>query len=132
MEELTVLVECARSGDLAADEKDPAELFDQRETRDQVSIAIEALPEHQRLVVNLFYISEFSHAEIAAFLDAPVQTVKNRLHASRKRLKKELIDMTKKKLQKQRPSRSEAFVTHIMDGLVEISDRGIQSSSSPK
>lgn len=112
--------------EIGNDDKGPAELFDQKEVRDRVSIAIEALPENQRLVVNLFYISEFSHAEIAAFLGAPVQTVKNRLHASKKRLKKELIDMTKKKLQQQRPSRGEAFVTQIMDGLVDISDRGIQ------
>ena len=46
-------------------------------------------------VEELTVLGEFSHAEIAAFLGAPVQTVKNRLHASRKRLKKELIDMTK-------------------------------------
>ena len=69
--------------------------------------------------MNLFYISEFSHGEIAAFLGTPVQTVKNRLHASRKRLKKELIDMTKERLQSQRPSRDREFVTHIMDELVQ-------------
>jgi len=113
-------------GQIRDDEKNPNELLDQQEVKDQVSIAIEALPEHLRLVVSLFYINEFSHIEIAAFLGAPVQTVKNRLYASRKRLKKELIDMAKEKLQQQRPSRTETFVSHIMDGLVDISDRGIQ------
>ena len=113
-------------GDVDSGEKNPAELLEERNVEDQVSVAIQSLPEHQRLVVNLFYIGEFSHREIAAFLGAPVQTVKNRLHASRKRLKKELIDMAKEKLQKQRPSRDEKFVTHIMDELVDISDRGIQ------
>ena len=78
-------------------------------------------------MVNLFYITELSHSEIGAFLGTPVQTVKNRLHASRKRLKnKEWIDMAKERLPHQRPSRNKDFVTRIMDELVDLSDRRIQ------
>ena len=56
----------------------------------------------------------------------PLQTLKNHLHASRKRLKREFIDMARKKLQQQGPSRDEPFVSDIMEELVDISDRGIQ------
>jgi len=105
---------------------DPAVFYEQKEMEDRVAFAIQSLPEHQRLVVNLFYMSAFSHREIADFLQVPVQTVKNRLYASRKRLKKELIDMAKEKLQQARPSRNDDFVLHIVDALADFSDRGIQ------
>ena len=113
-------------GEIGVEGKDPVEILDQQRVKDRVSLAIQGLPEHQRMVVSLFYISEYSHREIAAFLGAPVQTVKNRLYASRKRLKKELIDMAKEELQGQRPSRDTKFVTHIMDDLVDLSDRSIR------
>ena len=66
-------------------------------------------------MVSLFYMGDLSHSDIAAFLGTPVQTVKNRLYASRKQLRKELIDMAKERLQSKRPSRNEDFVVHIMD-----------------
>ena len=114
-------------GEIGSQEKGPDLLLDELEVRDQVAVALRSLPEHQRLVTSLFYIGDLSHREIAAFLGTPVQTVKNRLYAARKRLKKELIDMAKERLQSQRPSRNEDFVVHIMDELVDLSDRGIQA-----
>ena len=113
-------------GGLVSDGSDPAVLYEQKETEDRVAFAIQSLPEHQRLVVNLFYMGAFSHNEIADFLQVPVQTVKNRLYASRKRLKKELVDMAKEKLQQARPSRNEDFVLQVLDELADFSDRGIQ------
>lgn len=113
-------------GELRSKENGPDALLEGRELQGQVSAAIQSLPEHQRLVVNLFYIGDHSHNEIATFLGTSVQMVKNRLYASRKRLKKELIDMARKKLQRQRPSKDRQFVTHVMDELVNLSDAGIQ------
>lgn len=113
-------------GEISSSEKGPDTLLEGKELQGQVSTAVQLLPEHQRLVVNLFYIGEYSHNEVAAFLGISVQMVKNRLHASRKLLKRELIDMARKKLQKQRPSKDQHFVTHVMDELTEISDAGIQ------
>ena len=112
--------------EIGADTRTPDALIEEREIEDQVAVAVGSLPEHQRLVVNLFYISAFSHREIADFLGLSVQMVKNRLHAARKRLRQELIDMAKEELQEQRPSRDDTFVTHIMDELLELSDTGIQ------
>ena len=112
--------------EIRADTRDPAELLDEGETRDLVSAAIRTLPEHQRMVISLFYISQHSHQEIAAFLGVPLTTVNNRLHAARERLKKELSTMARKKLQSQRPSRDETFVSGIMDGLLARSDQEVQ------
>lgn len=55
-----------------------------------------ALPESQREVALLFYIKDYSQREIAAFLDLPLTTVNNRLHAARKALKERLAMMSKK------------------------------------
>src|SRR6185437_7463383 len=49
----------------------------------RVLAAIHTLPETQREVAMLFYIKEYSQREIAGFLELPVTTVNNRLHAAR-------------------------------------------------
>jgi tetratricopeptide (TPR) repeat protein len=54
---------------------------------------MKALPEAKRSVVTLFCMNEYTVHEIAAFLDVPVGTVKSRLFAARKMLKKEMEEM---------------------------------------
>jgi RNA polymerase sigma factor (sigma-70 family) len=71
----------------------PSQMAQEREMRDSVLEAIQALPEHQRTVTSLFYINGYAQGEIAEFLDVPVTTVKKRLHDSRKRLKERMIHM---------------------------------------
>jgi len=63
----------------------------------RVLAAIRALPEPQREVGLLFYIKDYSHREIAAFLDVPVTTVNNRLHGARQELRRRLA-MTSNKV----------------------------------
>jgi RNA polymerase sigma-70 factor (ECF subfamily) len=53
--------------------------------------AITALPREQRATVALFYIEDFSVAEIAAAMDVPAGTVKTRLMHARTRLRAALI-----------------------------------------
>ena len=74
-------------------ERDPASDAVEREMKDRVLAEIEALPEDERLVTTLFYIDGYSHKDIAEFLEAPATTINNRLHASRKRLKKRMTAM---------------------------------------
>ncbi len=74
----------------------PDELIEEREIKDRVLEAIRALPEDERIVTTLFYINGYLQREIAEFLEVPATTVKNRLHASRKRLKERMIDMVDK------------------------------------
>jgi ankyrin repeat protein len=61
-----------------------------REAQEQVRRAVEALPEHERIVVALFYGTGYPLKEIAAFLEVPVTTVKKRLHDARERLRGQL------------------------------------------
>jgi RNA polymerase sigma-70 factor (ECF subfamily) len=51
---------------------------------------VEALPDHQRQVVTLYYLEERSCDEVAAMLGMPVNTVKTHLHRARARLAAEL------------------------------------------
>ena len=67
--------------------RDPAVEIEEQETKSLVLAAVSALPENQRQVTTLFYISGFSQKQIADFLEVPVTTVDNRLRASRKKLK---------------------------------------------
>jgi hypothetical protein len=53
--------------------------------------AIEALPEHERIVTLLFYVDGYRLKDIGAFLEIPVTTVKKRLYDARRRLKERLM-----------------------------------------
>ena len=91
----------------------PLEMIERREMQEQVLAAITALPEHQRTVVTLFYINEYSQREISAFLEIPVATVKTRLYAARKRLKEEMIHLLQDYLIEHRPSNSDEFIKEM-------------------
>ena len=69
------------------------EQAERREMLAGVLTAVEALPQSQREVVILFYLREYSQEEVAAFLEVPVSTVNNRLHAARGQLKRRLEPM---------------------------------------
>ena len=53
--------------------------------------AIDALPESDRALIALRYLSDFSYDEICAFLELPLSTVKKRLHDARRRLRTWLL-----------------------------------------
>jgi RNA polymerase sigma-70 factor (ECF subfamily) len=54
--------------------------------------ALQALPEAQRLSFSLFHAGGYSHAEIAALLSVPVNTVRSRLQAAKRALRATLTD----------------------------------------
>jgi RNA polymerase sigma factor (sigma-70 family) len=92
----TVSLETAAG--VAASTPGPERQLEAQETRERVLAAIRALPQPQREVTALYYIQEYSHQEIAAFLEVPVSVVNNRLHAARIRLKRRMLPMVKKTL----------------------------------
>jgi RNA polymerase sigma factor (sigma-70 family) len=98
---------------LASGEPDPFEAIEMREVNDRVHAAIRCLADHERAVMTLFYIGEYSHKEIGAFLDLPVTTIKKRLHDARKHLKERMVAMVHDNLQENRPSRDEQFVEQL-------------------
>ena len=52
----------------------------------RVHRALEALPEHERAVIDLAYFSGLSQSEIAGFLQIPLGTVKTRTRSGLARL----------------------------------------------
>lgn len=100
---------------LAADQPPLSEIVETVELQQWVQNAILSLPEQQRCVVTLFYISEYSQREIAAFLDIPLTTVKKRLFDAKKQLKQRMNTMTEDFLHENRPSRNDDFVANVMD-----------------
>ena len=81
------------AGPVASHEPDPAVAIQHAELREAVLAAVRALSEPQREVTSLFYINGYSQDEIAAFLELPVSTVKNRLHGARQRLRERMTNM---------------------------------------
>jgi RNA polymerase sigma-70 factor, ECF subfamily len=62
---------------------------------DDVSKALEDLPEDFRTVVILCDIEAFTYEEIADFVECPIGTVRSRLHRGRKMLRAKLFDYAK-------------------------------------
>lgn len=79
--------------ELPSGEPGPSAVVEKREMRDAVRQAISSLAEGERTVVTLFYINGYTQKDIAAFLEAPVTTVNNRLHSARTRLKERMVRM---------------------------------------
>lgn len=73
----------------------PHHSMEEREMKESVTEAIRALSQPLREVTALFYINGYSKSEISEFLEVPVNTVKSRLHSSRKQLKGKMIPMVK-------------------------------------
>ena len=101
---------------VASDAPGPAEAAEKAEMTDAVLAAIRALPENERTVTTLFYINGYSQKDVADFLEVPVTTVKNRLHASRKRLRERMIQMVDETLKANAPD--ERFSREVTNALL--------------
>ena len=101
---------------MRSSEPSPVEVAERRETKDSVLTAIRSLPENQRTVTTLFYINGYSQKDIAEFLEVPVTTVNNRLHASRKRLKERMVGMVEETLKSNAPD--ERFSRTVIEELI--------------
>ncbi len=79
------------------DEKSPSpqKTIETNELRARVRRAISSLSEKNRLALTLYYIDGLTYEEIGTFLDIPKTTIKSRLYKARKKLKKEVLQMTK-------------------------------------
>lgn len=73
---------------------DPAAHTETRELEAQVNEAVRALPEHERVVTELFYITGYSQQEIAERLALPLTTVKKRLQYAREHLRETMPPIT--------------------------------------
>ncbi len=82
-----------QSFDIPISSLNPALIVEKQERQDLVRELVSHLSDHERLVVQLFYGSEYSLKEIAQFLDLPLSTVKKRLFDARKRLKSRFMEV---------------------------------------
>jgi RNA polymerase sigma factor (sigma-70 family) len=98
----TVTLEMAAG--VASPAAEPAAAAERSEMRRQVAESIRELPADQREATTLFYINGYSQADIADFLEVPLGTVKNRLSASRDRLKERMLTMVRDTLHQGAPS----------------------------
>ena len=103
------------AGDLAGE--GPAAAAERQDLQARVRRAIMALPARERLAVALYYIGGYSVGDIASVLGVPVSTVKNRLHASRRRLREGELAMAQEELGSQRPSRDAGFAERVRSRL---------------
>ncbi|MCA1595051.1 MAG: sigma-70 family RNA polymerase sigma factor [Chloroflexi bacterium] len=71
----------------------PEEDVERVPTRLVVQQALERLSAPARLALTLFYVSGYSQAEIARFLDVPRSTINSRLEHARRRLREEMRRM---------------------------------------
>lgn len=78
-----------------AAEKTPEQLLEDKERHQLVLDALNALPDHLREVVFLYYLEERSQEEVAQYLGIRKSTVNNRLHSARQKLRRRMIDMAK-------------------------------------
>ena len=96
---------------------DPAPSPEERalavESTDRTARALESLSSQHRDVVALFYYGGMAQRDIAAFLDIPVHTVKNRLFTARKQLK-EMIDMVENDSEEQRHARGHRLAGRVI------------------
>lgn len=69
----------------------PEQAVEERELQEFMYEAISRLEFKQRTTLVLFYLQNFSLAEISEILDCPVGTVKSRLHYARENLRQELL-----------------------------------------
>ena len=98
---------------VAAPEPSPHEELEKAELKDRVMQAIKSLPRKQGETVTLFYINGYSIKDIAAMQEAPVGSIKRRLHDARERLKEDMLGMVEDTLKAEAPK--EEFAERVFE-----------------
>lgn len=75
----------------------PDEVVDVDQLKSTVLKVIKALPQKQQLVINLFYVEDYSLKDIGNILNISIGTVKSRLFHAREKIKHTLKDRTYEK-----------------------------------
>lgn len=89
-EKKEVLTEDPASSISVSDDELPEAAMLSREQRDAVKAGIEALPEHYRQPILLYYFAELSYAEISELLGVSEGTLKSRMSRARNILARSL------------------------------------------
>ncbi|BCM93659.1 ECF RNA polymerase sigma factor SigR [Abditibacteriota bacterium] len=76
---------------------DPAGKLLDRLDSEQIALALRALPDEFRVVATLYFVEELTYEQIAQVVDRPLNTVRSRLHRSRRLLQKSLWQMARER-----------------------------------
>jgi RNA polymerase sigma factor (sigma-70 family) len=87
------LVPLADAADLPSQSPAPDQHLESGDRLSGVLAALAALPPGLREPATLYYLHECSQQDVAVFLDLPLPTVNNRLHAARSQLKQRTLAM---------------------------------------
>ena len=79
--------------EIIASEPGPVALLENVELKERVMTAVQALPEKEQVVTQMFYLNGYSQKEIARLLELPLTTVKKRLQYARRNLRGILASM---------------------------------------
>jgi len=96
-----------------AREAPPNEIYERKESRQQIRTALNNLPAGQRIPVVLYYIDGYSQAEIADFLELKTNTVKKRIQRGRESMQKDIMGMFESDLKSIRPSKDNRLIKTI-------------------
>ena len=102
-----------------SDKDDPQTKLEQCQLKTAMFSAIEGLPENDRMVITLFYLSEKSQRDISRFLEVPLTTVAKRLYSARTRLRGRMMSRFKNELTSNRPSRDKTFAEKVRAGIYD-------------
>jgi RNA polymerase sigma-70 factor (ECF subfamily) len=90
IDDLPPLYLYGKTAEIGLEGQDPAAAMMDRFDSQQVSEALDALPEEYRVVSTLYFMQDFSYQQIADIVGCPVGTVRSRLHRGRRMLQKSL------------------------------------------
>jgi len=76
---------------------DPAGELLNRLDSEEIADALRALPPEFRAVAALYFLEEMSYEQIAGIVDCPLNTVRSRLHRSRRLLQKSLWEIARER-----------------------------------
>ena len=102
----------------SAETPGPQKCAANREMWKAVLQAVQTLSPPLREATTLFYINGYSHQQISAFLEVPINTVKSRLNASRRQLSERAIDMVRNALNEQKPGSE--FSARVIEGVPRV------------
>jgi RNA polymerase sigma-70 factor (ECF subfamily) len=112
-----------QSRDVSVDVERQNEALEHLTTRIAVQEALGCLSEKTRLTVTLFYLSGYSHAEIAQFLEVPLNTVRSRLQHAKRQLRQEMMTMVSDVMSGGRPDPE--FTRRVVDEAIR---RGLDAA----
>jgi RNA polymerase sigma-70 factor, ECF subfamily len=79
--------------EIRSNDPTPEDAVSDRERQDRTQTALAALPEEQKAVVSLSYLSGLSHSEIAERLNLPLGTVKSRMRLAYQKIREAVEDL---------------------------------------